>query len=226
MTLIVHWYAFPTPASDDQLLASTDNIPSMASEVEQEIRQYCGANAKHVKVFVTETNSAANGLNAQSTSIVNALFLANDFMGWLSNGVANVDWWDLHNYGSVDQGDFGILDSLENKYPTYYALAMLHLFARPKDQLLHVSSNQPSVHAYAVHRWDGAENLLLVNTDPKRAFRVKLAVPNIGKQTGTVYTYGAHSTRIAASKLAVSGSVFSQTIQPYSITVITLKQSK
>jgi alpha-L-arabinofuranosidase len=130
--VIVHWYAQgPTGESDAALLASPQNgeatsvsytpsIPSMVTSLKALLTQYCGARASAIQIMITETNSVSYNPGKQTTSLVNALFLTDQVMTWLENGVANVDWWAVHNspfdgnvssslYGSYDFGDYGIL---------------------------------------------------------------------------------------------------------------------
>lgn len=56
------------------------------------INQDCGPHASAVQIMVTETNSVSYNPGKQTVGRVNALFLADDYMNWLENGVANVDW--------------------------------------------------------------------------------------------------------------------------------------
>jgi hypothetical protein len=60
----------------------------------------------------------------QTVGIVNALYLDQDYLTWLENGVVNVDWWQLHN-GVVTSGDNGPLDNAsQNPYaPSLYGTA-------------------------------------------------------------------------------------------------------
>ena len=115
----------------------------MVSKLRSLISQYCGANAANVQIFVTETNSVAYNPGKQTVSLVNALFIADDYATWLEQGAANVDIWTLHNgvsygntsgslYGSATYGDYGIFatgDSPEpaadTPFPSYYGIQML-----------------------------------------------------------------------------------------------------
>ena len=117
--VVVHWYPQgPTGESDAALLASPENgestsvsytpsIPSMVATLKSSLAQYCGSHAAAVQIMVTETNSVSYNPGKQTTSLVNALFLADATLTWFENGVANVDWWALHNSpfdGNVDLG--------------------------------------------------------------------------------------------------------------------------
>src|SRR5207248_5849300 len=136
-----------------------------------EITRYAGARAGHVQVMVTETNSVSYDPGKQSVSLVNGLFLADDYMTWLANGVSNVDVWALHDgvsmgqdpswqlqrlYGITTYGDYGVLSTsssapgitesaAETPFPAYFALQMLTHLGRPGDQLIAASSNQTLV---------------------------------------------------------------------------------
>ncbi len=113
----VHWYPQgPTGESDAALLASPQNgestpvsytpsISSIVATLKSQIAQYCGTRANAVQITITETNSVSYNPGKQTTSLVNALFLDDQVMTWLENGVANVDWWAIHNSpydGNID----------------------------------------------------------------------------------------------------------------------------
>ena len=109
--------------------------------------------------MVTETNSVSYNPGKQTTSLVNSLFLTDQVMTWLENGVTNVDWWAIHNspfdgnvdpalYGNYEFGDYGILSRgltsangaveppAETPLPAYYGLQML-------SRLGHQARSQP-----------------------------------------------------------------------------------
>ena len=97
---------------------------------------------------------------------------ASSWSTWLENGVANVDWWDLHNaatagnssstlYGTTTYGDYGILSNgtsaggqteppAETPFPPYYGLQMLTYLGKSGDQLVSTSSSQSLVAVHAV----------------------------------------------------------------------------
>jgi alpha-L-arabinofuranosidase len=96
--VIVHWYPeAPGSESDASLLGDPSLIANIVSQTRSQINQYCGSHASAVQIMITESNSVYGNPGKQSVSIVNALFLADDYMDWLQDGVTNVDWWDLHN---------------------------------------------------------------------------------------------------------------------------------
>lgn len=87
--------------NDANLLATDSQIPGMVSTLEQRAARDYGHS---LPIMVTETNSVSASPGRQSVSVVNALFLDQDYLTWLDNGVQNVDWWQLHN-GIVTNGD-------------------------------------------------------------------------------------------------------------------------
>lgn len=201
----VHWYAQqPGSESDTSLLnaaaqgtTSTPSIPAMVTTLKQEIQQYCGTK-KHIPIFVTETNSVAYNPGKQTTSVVNALFLADDMLSWLKAGAANVDWWDLHNsivtwgnnaptlYGNTAYGDYGVLSSgtsgdgqseppVNTPFPSYYGLKLVGQFVQPGARWLTVTSSSTDVTVYALRRPDGGVSVLAINKNPSRARPLLLA---------------------------------------------------
>ncbi len=129
----VHWYpqnpsnVSPPGPSDVGLLASTDQIPTAVQTLRSDFAKWGGD--ANLPLMITETNSVSSNPGKQTLSVVNALFLDQDYLTWLENGVANVDWWQIHNgidttgdngatnedgqaiSGTTDYGDYGILSN-------------------------------------------------------------------------------------------------------------------
>ncbi len=111
----IHWYpqnpsnVSPPGPGDQILLASTAQIPNAVKTMQTELRDW--AHNSHIPIMVTETNSVSSNPGKQTLSVVNALFLNQDYLGWLENGVSNVDWWQIHN-GIGTTGDNGNANSL------------------------------------------------------------------------------------------------------------------
>jgi alpha-L-arabinofuranosidase len=237
--VIIHWYPqSPGNESDSGLLGDTSQIASMASTVRSELNQYCGSHASSIQIMLTETNSVSYNPGKQTVSLVNALFLADNYMTWLENGIANIDWWNLHNgvstgnnnssslYGSAQYGDYGVLSSggssepaADTPFPPYYGLQMLHYLFSPGDTMVSSSSSRSLVAVHAVKQANGNLAVLLINKDPSNNYTVSLGLNGYSSSTSsTVYTYGENSSAITAT----SGSSSSMTIAPYSLTTVIL----
>jgi hypothetical protein len=257
--VVIHWYPQgPTGESDVALLMSpsegestsvsyTPDIPSMVATVRSEIAQYCGSHAGAVQITVTETNSVSYNPGKQTTSLVNALFLADQMMTWFENGVANVDWWAIHNspfdgnadaslYGSYSFGDYGVLSRgltsangaieppANTPFPTYYGLQMLAYLANsPQSTMLKTTSSTELVAGHAVRHPDGKVNIMLINKDPSVTYRVKLSVPGFSAHgQADLYSYGMNSSSIVARTVPVWGSSFTVAVEPYSLATVQL----
>lgn len=250
--VIVHWYPqSPGAESDPGLLATAQNggantpsIPSMVATLQSLINQYCGAHASQVEILVTETNSVSYNPGKQTTSLVNALFLADSITTWLENGVTNVDLWAIHNgpscgtndssslYGSTNFGDYGFLSSgqycstaveppAETPFPSYYGVQILSHVVEPGGTALGVTSSAALVSAHAVQGVAGNVNVLLVNKDPANSYTVTVSLQGSkGFGQGDVFTYGEGSWWIAQSAARVSNSSFTVTVAPYSLTAV------
>ena len=160
--VIVHWYPQEPGSESDSFLLDTpaSQIARMMGTLRSLVGQYCGANAANVQILVTETNSVSYNPGKQTVSLVNALFIADDYATWLEQGAANVDIWTLHNgtiggntsgalYGSATYGDYGILSSGESPepaadtpFPSYYGVQMLSYLGGAGDQFVSVSSSE------------------------------------------------------------------------------------
>lgn len=255
--VIVHWYPEqPGQENDADLLASpesgyqgTDSIAQMMSNLRSEINEYCGSNASNIQIFVTETNSVASNPGKQSVSLVNALFLDDDYMTWLENGAANVDWFALHNYinttgnnsstlyGSANYGDYGLLSdgstangisepSAETPFPPYYGYQMLSYLAKPGDTMVSSSSSNNMVAVHAVKQANGDLALMLINKDPSNSYNVNISLSGYTPiSTASEYTYGEGSNGIISTQDTGISNSFTQTIAPYSVTTVVMSPS-
>ncbi|MHB1682199.1 MAG: alpha-L-arabinofuranosidase [Bacilli bacterium] len=255
--VIVHWYPQqPGQETDAGLLASpetglnsTDSIAQMMTALRSEISQYCGTNASHVQVFVTETNSVAFNPGKQSVSLVNALYLADDYMTWLENGASNVDWFALHNYistagnnssslyGTTNYGDYGLLSdgtsnngvsepSADTPFPPYYGYQMLSYLGKPGDTMVSASSTSSLITVHAVKQANGNMAVMILNKDPNNSYNVNVSLSGfVPAGNATVYTYGENSTGVALQQESGVASSFTQTVAPYSITDVVLAQA-
>ena len=247
----VHWYPqgpggetdaglLGAPANGESTSVSfTPSIPSMVSTLRSKINQYCGTHANAVQIMTTETNSVSFNPGKQTTGLVNALYLAEDYMTWLENGVTSVDWWDVHNsevtgtndssslYGTTTYGDYGMLSvgntdepPAETPFPDYYGLQIVSKVVGPFDRIVAASSDQSALQAFAVRKWDGSVAVLLINTDPNVTYNVSISgffIP--GWSSATVYTYGQNSTSVSVSHERGS-QASTQTSAPYSLTAV------
>lgn len=246
--VIVHYYPQKVgQESDSGLLSATSHIAGMVSKLRSEIKQYCGSNAKNVQILLTETNSVSFAPGKQTVSVVNALFLADDYMTWLENGAASVDWWDLHLgpsarsnngsslYGTTDYGDYGVLSAgsctprgvcetpAETPFPTYYALELMAKLGKAGDTMVSASSPQSMIAVHAVKQAKGNLAVLLINKDPSNSYKVSFSPGGYQPASkATVYSYGMKSTSITSSTSKSSHNTFTLTVAPYSLTTIVL----
>ncbi|PYC88356.1 alpha-L-arabinofuranosidase, partial [Streptomyces tateyamensis] len=247
----VHWYpqnpssVTPPGPTDAGLLAASAQIPAMVSTLHTQLGQYAGSST--VPIMVTETNSVSSNPGKQTVGLVNALFLPQDYLGWLANGVASVDWWQIHNgivtsgdngsglYGSAAYGDYGMLadgscatdgsqlcePAADTPFPAYNGMALLGQFVHPGETLVAASSNQSLLQAYSVKAADGSLRVLLVNNDPTNSYQVGLGYTGFTPATGTP-TVTTMAGPTAALTTAGAGTASSQTVAPYSAVLVTL----
>ena len=247
--VIVHWYPQnPGSETDSGLLGAPENgiggapgIASMVSSVKSLITQYCGSNAPNVQILVTETNSVSSNPGKQTLSVVNSMFIADDVLTWLENGVTNVDVWALHNgsssgnvssslYGTATFGDYGILSdaslgepSAETPFATYYGLQMLNYLGKAGDTLVSASSSNSLLVVHAVKQANGSLALLLINEDLNNTTVASVSVSgDTPASTGTVYSYGETSSAITSTNVTNLGTAFSVSAPPYSLTTVVL----
>lgn len=235
----VHWY--PGGGTAAEALAKTDHIVDAIYLLRRQIAKYAGADASRIGISLTEMNVGV-GRNTQP----GALFLADAYAGLLANGVFTVQWWNVHNgigspsvvAGQQDYEDFGLLSSgtctadgavceppLNTPFAPYHALSMMNTFVRPGDQFLRAATDQPLVTAHAARRPNGDLAVLLVNKDPDNAYPV--AIDYAGYEPAaaapTVYTFANGDTAVSSTQ---TGSATSQTLPPYSLTVLVLHPAR
>ncbi|WP_152628096.1 cellulose binding domain-containing protein [Streptacidiphilus neutrinimicus] len=249
----VHWYpqnpssVTPPGPTDAGLLADAAQIPTMLGTLRSQLGQYAGSSS--VPIMVTETNSVSSNPGKQTVGLVNALFLPQDYLGWLAGGVAGVDWWQIHNgivttgdngsslYGSAGYGDYGMLadgscgtvsgtqlcePSADTPFPAYNGLTLLSRFVHPGDTLVYAGSSQSLLHAYSVKVADGSLRVLLVNDDPANGYQVSLNYAGFTPASGTP-TVTTMAGAAAALTTASAGTAGSQTVAPYSAVLLTLQ---
>jgi hypothetical protein len=242
----VHWYPQnPGGESDSALLAAPQDaasgIAAMATKLKALISQFGGANAANIQILLTETNSVTSNPGKQTLSIVNALFIADDLLTWLENGVTNVDLWDLHNganpgnaspglYGSASFGDYGVLSNgssgepaADTPFPTYYGLQILSKLGRPGDALVSTSSNSSLLATHAVQQANGNLALLFINKDPSNTINANVSLSGFKPfGVGAVYSYTPSSSGVSSTSVSGLGTTFTITAPPYSLTTIVL----
>jgi hypothetical protein len=233
--VIVHDY--PSSNSEPGLLTQYQNIAAVVQHTRAEINQYAGSNAPNIQIMITETNASF-----ESDSVPAALYAADSYMTFLQNGVANIDWWDLHNGpsqitrlpdGSTDYGDGGILSAggctgatcepaANTPFPAYYGLQAVGGFAPAGAQMIGTTSANATVTAYAV-KTAGGTNLMLVNHDPQSSEPVTISYTGFNPASVT----SAEQFSEASPRLSpLSGAdAHSLTLPAYSITVLHLSGS-
>ncbi len=243
--VIIHWYAQqPGSESDAGLLSSPSLLAAKVAKVKALVRRYCGANAAGVQVFVTEDNSVAFNPGKQTVSLVNGLFAADNEMTWLESGVANVDWWGLHNsasagnnnsaslYGTANYGDYGLLSNASGSEPPadtpfapYYGIQMLSHLGKPGDRMVSASSSQSLLAVHAVKQAGGKLALLLINKDPNNSIAATISVSGFTPSAASaIYFYGQSSAAITSAS-GSAGRSFTQVVPPYSLTTVVLAPS-
>lgn len=246
--VIYHYYAQnPGGESDDLLLNSPSNWQPDMQQIHQMLTDYLGSR-NVIPILVTENNSVSYNPGKQSTSLVNALYLAESF-GYLTQTEArSFVWWDLRNgqdgsqnnsaslYGWRQYGDYGIVSPQNDRYPVYYAMRLIQNFARSADVIYPVTTSYYRLAAFACLRGNGTLSLMVINKNPTNIYNAQFSITGFTPQSaGTTFSYGipqdqAAQTGVGSADIAIGtlsglGPVFTASFPPYSITVIQLKRS-
>ena len=185
-------------------------------------------------------------LGKQSTSIVNALYLADSLGQLMKTEFNSLIWWDLRNgadtkgdfdpslYGWRTYGDLGIIEGTANTTPVYYSEKLLQYFTRAGDAVVNASSDYLLLSAYAVHRTNGALTMLVVNKDVTTNFNAQIVLTNFTPAPNAlVQSYGItqdEATRtnavmslqdISSNNFAGASNNFAYSFPPGSMTLFT-----
>lgn len=238
----------PPGPTDAGLLASTAQIPASVSALRAEFANWAGDAS--MPIMITETNSVSSNPGKQTLSPVNALYLEQDYLTWLENGVSNVDWWQVHNgivtsgdngaalAGPAAYGDYGVLSDgscgttpagtqvceppAETPFPAYYGLQMLGRFLHPGDTLVAASSSQSLVQAFAVRASNGQLRLMVVNDDPAASYSISLAASGYRPDASAPILFYSPQSTAVQSLTGKAARTAAATVPPYSITTFTL----
>jgi hypothetical protein len=250
--LVYHFYPqdtateSPAPASDCDALALqvSSQVAGDAANLRYMISNYLGAAGTNTELVCTENNADAGSEGRQSTSLVNALYLA-DTLGQLMKTEFNAyTFWDLRNgtdssgsfdptlYGWRTKGNEGLINTQNSYYPDYYAMSMMQYFVRPGDTVLNTSSDYLLLSAYAALGTNGALKLLIINKDTNAAFNAQISLANfMPSSSATVYSYGVpqdyatqHGLSLSLQQIAVTNyspvsTLFTNSFAPLSLTV-------
>ncbi|QMU78425.1 cellulose-binding protein [Streptacidiphilus sp. PB12-B1b] len=234
--VILHDY--PDSTTEAGMLAQYQNIATIIKKTRSEIDEYAGSNAANIKIMVTETNSGY-----EVDSVPAALYAADTYMTFLQNGVANIDWWDLHNGagtistdadGTTDYGDSAILSSgnctgstcepaKDTAFPMYYGIQAVGDFAPAGADMIATTSSNSAVTAYATRRTDGGLNVMLVNHSATTSEPVSLAYNGFSPSGVTSAEQFSPSTKKLTSVTGTNTRAL--TLPAYSITVLKLSGS-
>jgi hypothetical protein len=149
------------------------------------------------------------------------------------NGTDLTGEFDPTLYGWRTNGDHGVITSLTNCYPAFYAAKLMQYLARPGDTIVSASTDFLLLSAYAARRADGAVSLLLVNKSLTTNFNAQILLGGFSPSpTAAVYSYGIPqdnaartgigSTDIAVTNFTGAGTNFTFNAAPLSLTVFSL----
>ncbi|HVU22498.1 MAG TPA: immunoglobulin domain-containing protein [Opitutus sp.] len=183
-----------------------------AAGLRQQLTDYLGADeAAKVELVATESNDVYTSPGKQSTSLVNALYLADSVGRLLQTEFNSYVWWCLRNgpqdtgqnnsaalYGWRNYGDYGVVapgnatqTAVSAPYPTYFAMRLLSHFARGGDEVVQAGSDNSLLATYAVKRADGTLALLIVNKSPIATTAADITIGGFTPAAdATVYSYG------------------------------------
>lgn len=235
-----------SPDSDPLLLQVAVNWAGDAADLRQQISDYSGPTGTNIELVCTENNSDSGAMGRQSTSIVNALYLADSASQLMKTEFNAYLWWDLRNgsdtqgtfdptlYGWRTNGDYGFLSGAGVRYPTFYAEKLLQYFVRPGDTVLGATSDYLLLSAYAARKANGALALLVINKDATTNFNAQISLSNfVPLSTATARSYGiaqddavrtnnlAPGAQDIATNIVPAGAVFTNSFPPYSLTLFT-----
>ncbi len=247
--VVHHFYPEYLVDNDAALLQAASNWAGDAADLRQQITDYFG-DGGNIELLCTENNADAGSQGRQSTSIVNALYLADSLNQLMKTEFNSFVWWDLRNgvdtggdfdpslYGWRTNGDLGIMVNADTRYPTFYGMKLMQYFVRPGDTVLNATSDNPLLSTYAAQRTDGTLTLLIINKNATAVYDAQIALANFSPwPTATVRSYGiqqdeaartngpAAAQDIALTYYLSASANFTYSCPPYSLTLFTFASS-
>ena len=223
-----------------------DQLGGRAADLRQQINDYFGSGGENIELLCTENNADAAPQGVQSTSLVNGLYLAdsmsqimktefNSYLWWIfENGPDTTGDFDPSLYGWRTYGDFGFVQDINTRYPTFYAMKLMQYFIRPGDTILNTTSDYPLLSVYAASNSGGTISLLVINKDPTNTLTSGVALAGyVPNAVATVRTYGIPQDEaartngpvadqdIAMGSFASASPNFTCSFPPYSLTLFT-----
>ena len=214
--LIYHFYPEYAPQGDsDQLvLQISAQLGGDATNFRAMLTDYLGSTATNTELCITENNGEGDG--RQSTSLVNAVYVA-DAMGIVMKTEFNAyTFWDLRNgqdtsgnydstlYGWRTVGDNGCMYNQSSAYPSYYGLSMMQYLARPGSTTLNATSSYKLLTPYSARAADGSLRLLVINKDTNAVFTGQINLANFAPSgSASVYFYGQPQDNAAKNNLSL-----------------------
>ena len=227
-----HYYPFSfsggtggSNPTDQQVLQSLEQIPSLYSEIRTELNTHDPA----ASVVVGETGVSNNETTTVCTP-AGALFAAGDVLSWLAAGAKSVDWWDMNNYGNTTSSctnpDYGFFTSSSPPVAEtpYYGYLLASVLAQPHALLSPLGTSDPAdVLAYQALLPSGKYTVAFINTNTSAAKAVTFHAPLSG--TLQTWSYGAGNQNATNSNIvtgttpasAVAGSI---TLPAESMTIL------
>ena len=241
--LIYHWYPeYTGQESDPLVLQSSSMWTAAAADLRQQINDYFGPGGTNIELVCTENNSNSGNQGKQSTSLVNALYLADNLGQIMTSEFNSYVWWDFRNgtdtsgsmdptlYGWRTNGDLGMISGDAVRYPDFYGMKMVHYFARPGDAVLPATSDYLLLATYAARHGDGSLGVLVINKDSQGTFTGQIALGGFAASpNGSVMSYGIPqdaaaetgrgSPDIATTNVSFISGAFQYAFPPLSLTL-------
>jgi len=197
------------------VLQVSSQLAGDAASLRYMLTNYLGASSTNTELCITENNGETDG--RQSTSLVNALYVADAFGVVMKTEFNAYTFWDLRNgqdtsgnydstiYGWRTVGDNGCMYNQSSCYPSYYGLSMMQYLARPGSTTLNASSSYKLLTPYAARAADGSLRVLVINKDTNAVFTGRIKLANfVPSPSATVYFYGQPQDNAAKNNLPLS----------------------
>jgi hypothetical protein len=237
----------PGREDDAFVLDDTRIWDILIPQTRQLLRDYLGTAGDSVPIFVTENNSVAYNPGKQTTSMVNALYLADSWGRAIAAGADAYMWWDMHNstevsnnnssvlYGWRNWGDYGIVasgypsgvgDPLNTPYPTFFAAQLINRFARPGNRFIPGNCDNPMLAVYAVRTPSGKGRLLVINKMHTTPITASIRLQGLRVPSIVYWRYysgaqdAAKRKSIAVRSIRLRGDTIRHTFPPMSVNVL------
>lgn len=220
--VVLHWRFGKSLPPDWKVLdgpgtlqAPYSDLPQIVTGVVELFTKYGGSNANNIQLAMT----GLSAWGSERDTTVQALFLTEAYMSLIESGSLTTVGIDAHGQG--------FLDAANKPGPLAYALGMIHILARPNDEVVLSESSSSLVGVHTAKRADGSLGLMLMNKDPEKTAAVKVSFKGAKLAPNAVrFDFGKNTNGLPVKSAITVGDNFTVEVPPYTVVDILIPKAQ